>query len=213
MAPSYPQGPALIGRRLGRLTLLTGGLVGMTRRLTGRRLIVVACLLTFVAAGCTPSGATTPPPPPPSTATPTETAQEREERLAYEAAEKSYREFRAEFNRVLIAGGAKKATSIMTATASGSYLKDNLEVAEAYHGLGYRQQGSEKIVFIRRNGYSSASVLLLTCEDSTGTETIGKGGKQIGRGDRRRLDLEVHNTGGRWMVWSGTGQQVKSCDN
>ena len=86
----------------------------MGRRWTGRGLVVGACLLAFLGTGCTPDD---PPPAPPSTTapspTPTENAQEREERLAYEAAEKSYREFRAEYYRVLGSGGAKSSTPAM----------------------------------------------------------------------------------------------------
>lgn len=186
----------------------------MGRRRTGRGLIVGACLLTFLGAGCTPDD---PPPAPPSTnvpsPSPTENAQEREERLAYEAAEKSYREFRAEFGRILTAGGSERATSLMTTTATGSYLKENLEVVEAYQGLGYHQMGSERIAYVRQAGYSPEAVLLSTCEDAALVKTLDKRGKLVGRGDIRRLDLEIRKSGDLWKVSSGSGRQVKECDD
>ncbi len=183
----------------------------MACRQTRRGLVLGVSLLALLSSACTTD---TPPPPPPAStsATPTETAQEREERLAYEAAEKSYREFRDEFNRVLTAGGAKGASAQMKKTAAGSYLKDNLEVVKAYRGLGYHQEGSEQVVYVRRAGYSPASVLLATCEDASGVQIIGKKSKIVGRGDIRLLELEVRQKNGAWKVWSGTGDKVQSCD-
>jgi len=143
--------------------------------------------------------------------TPTENAQEREQRLAYEAAETSYREFRAEFAHVLTRGGARDVTSRMTQTAGGPYLKENLEVVQAYRGLGYHQAGSDRVMYVRRMGYSPASILLATCEDATRARTLDKKGKLIGRGDVRTLSLEVRKSKGVWKVWSGTGKQVKMC--
>ena len=190
----------------------------MAHTLAGRGLVVGSCLLAFLGSACTPSH---PPAPPPSsdvpaaspTPTPTENAQEREERLAYEAAEKSYRDFRTEFGRILTAGGAKRATSQMTTTAAKSYLKENLEVAQAYKGLGYHQTGSERIAYVRQAGYSAGAVLLTTCEDGTQVKTLDKRGELVGRGDIRALDLEVRKTGNVWKVWSGTSKEVKACDD
>jgi hypothetical protein len=100
----------------------------MRHRFAGRGLLVGSCLLAFLGTACTPSD---PPPTPPTTvasATPTENAQEREERLAYQAAEASYREFRAEVERVYSRGGAAKPTAVMKATAGGQYLASYQEV-------------------------------------------------------------------------------------
>src|SRR4051812_20183044 len=103
----------------------------MARRLVGRSIVGATCLLALLGTGCTPD--TPPPTPPTSTSpTPTENAQEREERLAYAAAETSYREFRAEVERVYSTGGATKPTKAMTATAGGSYLASYQEVSVAY---------------------------------------------------------------------------------
>lgn len=101
----------------------------------------------------------------------------------------------------------------MKNTAASSYLKKNLEVVQAYKGLGYHQEGIDQIVYVRQAGYSPDAVLLATCEDSTGANTLSKNGKLIGRGDIRTLDLEVRRTSGSWKVWSGTGQKVETCES
>lgn len=185
----------------------------MARVLAGRGLVVAACLLAGLGSACSPAD---PPPAPPPTvvsATPSENAQEREQRLAYAAAEKSYREFRAEFNRLLATGGAKEASRLMKETAGNSYLKDNLEVIQAYRGLGYHQEGTDKIVYVQQAGYSPTSVVLATCEDSTGARTLSKSGKSVGRGDIRVLQIDVRRTSDGWKVWSGNGNRVKSCES
>ena len=76
----------------------TVGLQALAKR--AAVLVAVGCL----ALGCTPQpGVPTPSPSPTATTAPTppETARERQERLDFEAAEKAYRTFRAEFGRVL----------------------------------------------------------------------------------------------------------------
>lgn len=184
----------------------------MGRRHTGRRFVLGVSLLALLGAGCTPD-TSTPPPATSTSATPTESAQEREERIAYEAAEKSYREFRAEFNELLASGGAKKATAKMQSTAADSYLKQNLEVVQAYKGLRYHQEGADKIIYVHKGGYSPSSVVLLTCEDASGARTIDKRGEVVGRGDVRTLELEARKTADGWKLWSGTGSKVKTCDS
>src|SRR3954452_24925151 len=118
----------------------------MARRVMGPSLVVGTCLLALLSSGCTPD---TPPPAPPMSTSPTpiENAQDREERLAYEAAETSYREFRTEFYRVLRAGGAKTATPKMKAAAAGPYLKYFTSVVQAYKGEQTHSTGSEHIGF------------------------------------------------------------------
>lgn len=183
----------------------------MGHRWMGRGLVVGSCLLAFLGTACTPSD---PPPPPPSTSvpTPTENAQEQEERLAYEAAETSYREFRAEFYRVLGAGGAKSATTKMKATAAGPYLKYFTELAQAYEGEHVRSSGTEYTRYVRPQGYSSDSLILDVCEDSTAVKDFNQKGKQTGVGELRTARLEVRKVSGTWKVWDGTGKKVTSCD-
>ncbi len=190
----------------------------MRHRFAGRGLLVASCLLAFLGTACTPSD---PPSPTPTgnvpsaspTPTPTENAQEREERLAYAAAETSYREFRAEFYRVLRAGGSKSATPKMKATAAGPYLKYFTELAQAYKGERVHSTGTERTGYARPAGYSSNSLVLDVCEDSRAVKDFDRKGRKTGSGEIRTARLEVRKVGGAWKVWDGTGKKASSCES
>lgn len=172
----------------------------------------IAALLTIgslVACGPEPA----PPTPSPTVSqTPTESALERQQRVDYEAAEKAYRTFRAEFNRVLQAGGSKSATKIMKANAGGEYLDTAKGVVQAYEGFGDHQEGTEDIVYVRAGGYSTKSLILRTCEDSRQVKALDKDGKSLGPGELRALELEARSTTSGWKIWAGTGKKVASCE-
>src|SRR3954462_9066966 len=123
--------------------------MGMAR--VGRGLLTAALLCLLTAQGCSADLSGPRPSPPPTTPaqTPTESAQQRQERLDYAAAEKAYRTFRAEYGRVLRAGGGKEPTRVMKATAGGSYLREFAEIVMAYAGLADRQMGDEKVAYVR----------------------------------------------------------------
>ena len=176
-----------------------------------RTTVGVAALVSVLAfAGCTPDAVAPPPPPPsPVSQSPTETARERQERLDYAAAEKAYRTFRAEYNRVLRAGGAEEPTKVMKATAGGAYLRDLAEIAEAYAGTNARDTGMEQILVVRQGGYSPTSLIIDVCEDGRAIQTIL--GKKRVPGELRTAHLTVRKTTSGWRVWSGTGEEVRAC--
>ena len=177
-----------------------------------RRTVGAVALLGMLFAACTPEAVLpTAPPSPPVSQSPTETAQERQERLDYAAAEKSYRTFRAEYNRVLRAGGAKEPTKVMKATAGGKYLEELMEIVHAAKGLGDHQEGNEKVIFVRPGGYSSTELSLEVCEDTRATRVVDAEGKELGRGELRTASLLVKSVDGHWKVWSGQGKKVNSC--
>src|SRR3954454_8462186 len=130
--------------------------MGMAR--VGRGLVTAALLCLLTAQGCSADLGSPSPSPTAPTHTPTESAQQRQERLDYAAAEKAYRTFRAEYGRVLRAGGAKEPTRVMKATAGGDYLATFTEVIRGYKQLGSREVGTEKIVYVHRAGYSERSI-------------------------------------------------------
>ena len=170
--------------------------------------VAAACLLAL--AGCTPASPAAPSPTPsPVFQTPAETAQERQERLDYAAAEKAYRTFRSEYNRVLRAGGAKKPTTLMSATAGGSYLAELARVARAYDGVGAHNAGKEQIRYVRHVGYGSHELLLDVCEDGRGITT--KTRKEQLHGEIRTARLKVRKVDDKWKVWTGSGQKVNTC--
>lgn len=178
----------------------------------GRTGVAVTTLLcAVVLAACTPDPVVQPTPSPtPTVATPTETAAERQERLDYAAAEKAYRTFRAEYGRVLRAGGAKEPTKVMKETAGGDYLATFTEVIRGFKKLNSRSVGSENIVYVRPGGYSISEVTLQVCEDDRNLETVRKDGQRV-RGDLRAATLQVRRTKGAWILWSGDGEVVQSC--
>lgn len=183
----------------------------MGHRHAGRGFVLGVSLLALLGAGCTPD-TKTPPPATSTSATPTESAQEREERVAYEAAEKSYREFRAEVERVYAHGGADKPTALMKATAGGQYLKSYQEVSEAYRDLKHYSKGQLKIEYVHRGGFSSSELILDVCEDGRSVTTYDRRGKKLYTDDLRKLQLKARAVDGTWKVWSGKGEESASCD-
>lgn len=178
-----------------------------------RRAMGAAVLLgVLTVAACTPGPPEAAPPPLPTPSlsqSPSETPQERQERLDYAAAEKSYRTFRAEYNRVLRAGGAKEPTNVMKATAGGDYLAEFVEITQAYKGLNGRDTGEERIVYVRTAGYEPTAIALKVCEDGRRIATLS--GKKRIPGELRTANLEVRKVRGDWKVWSGTGRKVATC--
>src|SRR3954454_11000792 len=132
--------------------------MGMAR--VGRGLVTAALLCLLTAQGCSADLGSPSPSPTAPTHTPTESAQQRQERLDYAAAEKAYRTFRAEYGRVLRAGGAKEPTRVMKATAGGDYLRDFVEIIQAYNGLGSYRTGQERIVYVRHSGWSPSEIAM-----------------------------------------------------
>ncbi|WP_157720438.1 hypothetical protein [Friedmanniella luteola] len=162
--------------------------------------------------GCTPAPAVTPSPSPTaSSATPTETAAERQERLDYAAAEKAYRTFRAEYGRVLRAGGAKEPTKVMKATAGGEYLATFTEVIRSYRDADSRTIGKESIGFVRPGGYATSKLTLDVCEDGRKVQTLIPR-RKAQNGEIRTATIEVRQVGTSWKLWSGSGELADSCD-
>jgi hypothetical protein len=195
---------------VGVLPLARGA--GLFRSTVCRSLAALLVTGSLVACGPDPAPTTSPTPSPVASQTPTETAQERQQRIDYEAAEKAYRTFRAEFNRVLQAGGSKSATRVMKRTAGGEYLKTAEGVVQAYKGFGDHQEGTEHIVYVRGGGYSTKSLILESCEDTRQVEALDKKGRSLGPGELRALKLEARATASGWKIWAGTGKKVASCE-
>lgn len=172
---------------------------------------VVALLCALVLVGCTPDPAVEPSPSPSAPpATPTESAAERQERRDYAAAEKAYRTFRAEYGRVLRAGGAKDPTRVMRQTAGGDYLETFTEVVRSYRTAGSRTTGGETVRYVRSAGYSTSELSLDVCEDGREMKILIPG-RRAQAGEIRTATVEVRETSTGWKVWSGSGKQVDSC--
>ncbi|MGI3780142.1 MAG: hypothetical protein ACRYG2_05125 [Janthinobacterium lividum] len=174
--------------------------------------LAASCLLAFLGTACTPSS-----PPAPTTSpvvatpTPTENAQEREQRIAYQAAEASYREFRAEYRRVTAAGGAGEASAEMKTTAAGPYLADATKVIKAYRATGGYTTGTTLIGYVHAAGYSASSVVLDVCEDETSVKTFNSDHKQVAKNGILVLHLDVRRLNGSWKIWDFSGHKEESC--
>jgi hypothetical protein len=167
-------------------------------------------------AACMPTDGAPVPPPPDSksavSATPPETAQEREERLAYEAAEKAYRTFAAEYARLQQqVEGPNRPTRLMTENAAGPYLKSMSDFLRYKAKHGRHVDKAVRIAYVHHGGYSKEELILLTCQDGSKVRVFNKSGKQVGRGSVSKLTLHARPVSGRWKIWSATQEVAKSC--
>jgi hypothetical protein len=162
----------------------------------------VACCA--LAAACTPEPASTSTSSPtPAATTPTESQIERQMRLDYEAAEKAYRENRAEQARLYQTGGTTKATPAMRATATDSYLRITLEALRRIKSAGWHATGTTKIVGVAANGgWREDEVGLTSCEDSSVVRFFDRSGKDVTPSTNRRYvqALKVVKRNGQWKV-------------
>jgi len=167
-------------------------------------------------AGCTPADGTIPAPPPATpastSATPPETAQQREERLAYEAAEKAYRTFAAEYARLQQQDeGTGGPTKIMTDNAAGPYLKAMRVFLRSKAEKGTHSDSAVRIAYILRGGYSADELILLVCQDGSDVKVLDRSNEVVGKGTVSKLNIYLRPISGRWKIWSAHQEVVKSC--
>src|SRR6478609_7034287 len=98
--------------------------------------------LCLSAAACTPAGPSTPSPTPTPSASPTETQLEKQTRLDFEAAEKAYRTFSAEFDRLRQQGYAGEPTQVLKDNGAGPYLAEAATVLRKQYEAKARSAGS-----------------------------------------------------------------------
>ena len=158
--------------------------------------IAAACLVALV--GC--DGTPTPSPSPTATVNPTppETSLERQQREDFEAAEKAYRTFIAETDRIAMAGGTMDATPIDE--ADGSWASTS-PFNSGYSGN--KKQAGEKsyqparsIGYVRPGGYTPTQVTLDVCEDGSTNKVTRSHGKQVSQGQMLLRSLYVRKIGG-----------------
>jgi hypothetical protein len=175
---------------------------------------VVACCALAVA--CTAEQPASTPLPTPVSTTPTESQIERQMRLDYEAAEKAYRANMAEQDRLYMAGGTVKATPVLKATATGSYLRISLESLLDVHRSGWRATAGTRIVGVVRNGgWKDDRVGLTSCEDNEIVRFVDRSGKDVTpKGIAHYVQaLTVINEGGRWKVSRALTTKVQTFED
>jgi hypothetical protein len=132
--------------------------------------------------------------------------------LDFEAAEKAYRMFAAEYDRLYeIKGGSAKATQKLIDNAAGPYLKVMLGFLQDSKEKGHYTKGDVRIAYVKRGAYSVEELILNTCEDGSEVKVFDRKGKQVATGGTSKLTLSVRPIGGRWKVWDGDQEVVKTC--
>lgn len=190
-----------------------------------RRLRVVACGLVVLAAllagGCTPESgptqSTSPSPvmsvsPPP---TPTENAQERQQRLDFEAAKEAYLAANAEADRLMMAGGARKPTKTILATTTGAYRRALMNALQVFKQNGWRSDRPIPQVVGSHGGWSPTELDLAACEDTSEVMYLDKKGKEVLTDRERRYvhSLTAKKTKTGWKIATIESKAVKSFAN
>ncbi|HEX5908417.1 MAG TPA: hypothetical protein VFY56_15485, partial [Propionibacteriaceae bacterium] len=152
--------------------------------------------LCLSAAACTPTGLSTPTTSPTPSASPTETKLERQTRLDFEAAEKAYRTFNAEYVRLARAGGAKQPSQLLKDTASGPYLTDAATALRQQYQAKARSTGEFEIGYVHSGTYSPQELTLNTCEDGSAIRIYNRAGKLLGTGTAGTKTVHVRQLDG-----------------
>jgi hypothetical protein len=187
----------------------------MSTRMRLRATVAVAVVCLIPVAACDDGGPTpTPTPTPAPQSSPAETALERQKRLDFEEAEKNYRTFIAEYNRVAKAGGADAATPVMKATAAGPYLAFYVGRIRAIKADRVHYTSGTEIGYVHPAAYSTTQLTLEVCEDGSRNKVLNSNGKQVSSGTAALRSLYARPIAGRWVVWNGDeGGLVKSCQS
>lgn len=181
-----------------------------------------ALMMGLLAAGCTPDpgpGPGTSPTPSVSSVapspSPTENAQERLQRLDFEAAEKAYLTAAQETDRLAVRGGASKATPALAENTMGTYLDFQMEGLRTLRDEGWRSDRAGVVAVTARGGWSETELTFTACEDSSKVKLINKDGKEVQKDRPRRFmqELTATRADGRWKISDVDSTVVKSFDN
>jgi hypothetical protein len=182
-------------------------------------------VLGLLVAGCTPDPGTTPsvtptpavssPTPSPSpTPTQTENAQERQQRLDFEAAEKAYLTARQETERLAMSGGVRKATNVMKENLGGTYLSVQVDDLRTLVDNGWRTDRRTSVSVSANGGWSGSELALTACEDATKVRLLDEDDREVAKDRPRRFvqSLTATKVDGRWKITGLESKPVKSFD-
>lgn len=196
----------------------------------GTRLALPALLATLLTTACSHGAAAPTPAPTPSptwSCTPQNSidppctqarAQEQAKLNAdYEAAEKAYRAFAAEWSRLTVVDHYARPTPVMLATAGGPYLRDisNFLITDSARGwhstVGFRVVYVKREPDLRRSSSPMDELTLLSCEDASKNVVVDRDGRVVGRGVIGLSTLYMRPVDGHWRVWDADGKRVARC--
>lgn len=181
-----------------------------------------ALVVSLLVAGCTPDpgpGPGTSPTPsvssPAPSPTPTENAQERLQRLDFEAAEKAYLTAFAESGRLAVAGGVSKPTKIMLENLAGEYLEVQLNDLKVLKQNGWHADRPSTTKVSADGGWSPEELTLTACEDGSNLKLLDKKGKEVAKDRPMRFvqTLTATRDSGRWKITDVRSDIVKSFSN
>jgi hypothetical protein len=181
-----------------------------------------ALVMGLLAAGCTPDPGPDPgtsPTPSVSSAAPspipTENAQERQQRLDFEAAEKAYLTAAKETDRLAVRGGAAKATPTLTENTVGNYLDFQMEGLRTLKDEDWRADRAGIVAVTARGGWSEKELNFTACEDSSQVKLLNNQDKEVQKDRPRRFvqDLTATRADGRWKISDVESTVVKAFDN
>lgn len=189
------------------------------------RSMVRACgsvlVLGLLVAGCTPDPGPGPggsPSPAVSSAapspTPTENAQERLQRLDFEAAKKAYLTGSAEYQRLLMAGGATKPTTVLKDTTSGFQLEALMNALKFMKKNDWHTDRPSVQTVSNTGGWASTELELLACEDTSGVKFLNNTGKEVFKDRKLRYihTLTAKKEKGVWKIVDGESRAVRTFD-
>ncbi|HET9650342.1 MAG TPA: hypothetical protein VFP34_19210 [Microlunatus sp.] len=185
----------------------------MTPRLRLRLGAAVVAATLLPLAACTPGGdGPSTSPTPTLQPSPPETSLERQQRLDFEAAAKSYRAFMEEYNRLAKAGGSLQATPVMKSTAAGPFLAFYTDALREQKQQGQRYTTGVEIGYVKSGAYSSNELTLEVCEDGSQNKVLDRDGKEVAAGQILLRAVYVRPIQGRWTLWNGDERDtVQSC--
>ena len=193
----------------------------MTTRRSARTLAaLIAAGALAATSGCDWLANQIPDVPSQSSAQPTapasESAQDRAMRLDKEAAQNAYLTAFAETNRLVMDGGADKATKKLTDNLSGSYLSDTVETLRMFKSEGWRTDRPVVTRVTADHGWNATKIELTACEDNSKVKFFDKAGKEVNQKRDAYLGVQTlvaKKTGDRWRIDSKTTRPVKTFDN
>ena len=175
----------------------------------------------LLASGCTPDPGSTPPPmmsPTPSvTASPTptrsETTQEREQRIAFEAAEKAYRVSWTEYGRLAVDGGAEDPTQKLLDTSTGKYLSATMESLRSIKKQKLQISSPGSLEWVRPKAYGEGEVILEGCEDYRSAILTKPNGETLTPSGTRvyQQTITAQRVSDRWKLSAQVTSEVDQC--
>lgn len=116
-----------------------------------------------------------------------------------------------------MAGGVTEPTKVMTDTATGKYLKRQLDDLRYLKENDYRTKKVGSVRVMKLGAFKHRELRLIACEDFRGVFIFDEDGKKVpltSPGTRVYMQtIIVTKANGVWKLFDYASRQVKSCSN